>query len=581
MAFLSTFCRVTDDLVWIRKRSKTAIAFGGFLMCVLSNATADPGALQPFPYQQVGAAARPFIPVVQSYLRRGYYLYNQKDGCKSLQQSLCFFDTANTIAQRLQDTALLAETTCAIAHFYDGWNEDPQKTISLLKQALLYMEAKSSNIPRLHYTRYLLARAYVKAGENATAFVYLEQLLTNLSPSDTALLHKMPFTVEMAFTAVEAGNVGLANRILTKLTRREWIANEPQNDNYLDHYYLTRAYIDAMHGKKESPYLDSFRHALKTEPVLFNKRYYAKLLADYYKLNGNYALAFHYLEYSETLDLLLHAQEERSRFSELLASTEAKVLNRQQKVTAAIQTPSNTALWVLDGLVLVIAGLSFYFYGQNQKFRQQSKQLQHANQVLDGKVAQVELRSQEVEHRVKNNLYAVQSLLELQSRQALGEEAAASLQIAQMRVASVALLYNMLLQGKGTLRFEVFAQALFKNIIACYADEREVTFSLEVEDSPLPESTYSPLSLMLNEWVTNSVKYAQTNGSALRLFLSLKKVPQVGILITYHDNGVLSPHQRAPVTGLGSKIISMLAHQMGATLLQESLFYYQITLPHE
>ena len=581
MSFLSMFCRNLRGAEWVKRYSKIFILIGGSLLCALLSVQAAPDDPLHLRYQRVGAAARPFIPLVQEYLRRGDSSYAQKDGYESFQYSLHFFDTAHAIAQQLKDTALLAETTAAIARVYDAWNEDPQKTINLLRQSIVFMESKSNDAIRRYYTRYLLAHAYQKAKQEQAALYRLENLLAVLSTSDTALLHQMPFTVEMAFTAVKAGNIELADRILNKLTRREWIANDTLTHNYLDDYYLTRAYIDVADGKAETPYVDSFKHAFKTESVLYQKKMYAQMLAEFFKFKGNFTLAFYYMEQMEALGLLMHTGQERDQLSKSLAYTESGAQKRQLKLEQHIRTARITGLWVLGVGLMIITVLSFYLYNRNYKFRQQSKLLHQTNQALDEKVAQVELLNQEIEHRIKNNLYAVQSLLKLQSRQAPGEEIAASLQMAQLRVSSIALLHTMLLKGRGAMQFGAYAQLLFENIIACYEEERKVNFHLKVEDCPLPETTYSPLSLILNEWITNSVKYARPLGRELNLFLSLTSVPEQGIVITYYDNGLPPYIVSTPASGLGSKIINMLTRQMGAPLIQESLFHYKITLPYE
>ncbi len=464
-----------------------------------------------------------------------------------------------------------------MGRIYDAWNKEPKRTFSFFRQAINYMRLKSTDTARQYYTIYLLAHTYGKSGDNASMLVMLEQLFNTIRKEPKAALYKMPFTSEMALAAAEAGGFELARRIL-QLTPREWIANDATTHNYLDHYYVTRALMEVHAGRHQTLYMDSVKQAYEAESKITEKIYDAAQLLKLYELIADYKNAYRFQKKIDSLQETLVTPEGQDLFTALLQS-ELSSRSRQNLYQAHIRTTRTAAQWILSVLVVVISVLSFYLYTRNRKYKGQSKLLVHTNQVLDEKIEQVRLLNKEIEHRVKNNLYTIQSLLQLQSRQTENEEVAASLQIAQMRVECMALLHNMLLRGHGHLSFKAYAETLIKEIVSSYATEKEINFTLDVEDSPLPETFYVPLSLILNEWVTNSVKYAQTDDRILRLFLSVKKENDGPILIGYYDNGVLPQKPAVPQEGLGSQIIRMLSRQMRATLIQKPLFHYKITLP--
>ncbi len=581
MGFLSKWYSVAISVFCGRVGSPKSVALAGLLLLITLRAVGSPTDPANCRYLRVSATARPFIPVVAYYLRHGDSVYALKEGYHSCRQSLSYFDTANAIAQRLKDTALLAETTFALGRVYDAWNEDPPKTIALFEQSVAYMKAKSTDTLRRYYAAFLLAHAYRKAGDTLGALQQLEALWRALRKHDTAFLRRMPSTVEMAAAAADIGALKLADRILEQLTRREWIKNDVESYNYLNHYFLTRAHIDLGAGRLSTPYLDSFRQSYEVEKKPETKAYYAHDLALLYEQTHNYEEAFRFRKEADRLFALTTTHSERKLLSDALSRTEKLSLRRQQYYQENIRSTRLTAFWVLSTLLLIISILSFYLYRRGRRYRSQSKLLQNTNRVLDEKVAYIELINRERDHRFKNNLNAVQSLLQMQSRQAPLEEVAARLRVAQMRVESIALLHNMLLQGRGQLSFAAYAESLFKGVLDCYADEKAILFHLDIEEWSFPEEFYAPFSLILNEWITNSVKYAQPAGEHLNLFLSLKTKSGTSIVIDYHDDGLPLKTTTIPPEGLGSQIIYMLARQMGATLLQDSPFHYKITLLHE
>ena len=103
----------------------------------------------------------------------------------------------------------------------------------------------------------------------------------------------------------------------------------------------------------------------------------------------------------------------------------------------------------------------------------------------------------------------------------------------------------------------------------------------------LPVNSYFALSLILNEWVTNTVKYAAPPADhAIAVNVSVK--PQAGhVLVEYFDNGrvpapALADGPTAPeAAGLGTQIIALLSQQLGATLTTPpgQPYHYHLRIP--
>nr|WP_262898964.1 sensor histidine kinase [Hymenobacter piscis] len=232
----------------------------------------------------------------------------------------------------------------------------------------------------------------------------------------------------------------------------------------------------------------------------------------------------------------------------------------------------------------IISLLSFYLARQRRLASERAVALAQANQDLDEKVAQVELLNKEIQHRVKNNLHMVFSLLQMQERRTENAEVLEQLQAARLRVESIAALHNQLLAGRpdGPLDLSAFLKELISAVVNCLANEQHVVTHLLTEDVQLPPNGYVALSLILNEWVTNSIKYARPVGERLELTVRVRNQPGL-VRIDYADNGLPpTTTAAAPEPGLGSQIIGLLSRQLGATLrtLPAHPYHYELLIPH-
>ena len=97
----------------------------------------------------------------------------------------------------------------------------------------------------------------------------------------------------------------------------------------------------------------------------------------------------------------------------------------------------------------------------NQDLAAASRAVAGVNQQLDEKVAQVELLNKEIQHRVKNNLHMIFSLLHLQERRTDNEEVIENLQAARLRVESIAALQTQLLRNPDVPDLTAFLKQLW------------------------------------------------------------------------------------------------------------------------
>lgn len=198
-------------------------------------------------------------------------------------------------------------------------------------------------------------------------------------------------------------------------------------------------------------------------------------------------------------------------------------------------------------------------------------------------MAQVALLNKEIQHRVKNNLHMVYSLLQMQERRTDNDEVITHLQAARLRVESIASLHNQLLTTPDDgPDLTAYLKGLISSVVGCLANDRQVITHLQTMSLRLPPNSYLPLSLILNEWVTNSIKYAAPGEPLLEISVALRHAPGQACLI-YTDNGQ-PPAAGAPPPppGLGTQLITLLARQLGATLRTPAghPYHYELCFPN-
>jgi two-component sensor histidine kinase len=121
----------------------------------------------------------------------------------------------------------------------------------------------------------------------------------------------------------------------------------------------------------------------------------------------------------------------------------------------------------------------------------------------------------EIHHRVKNNLQTVAALLRMQSRRMKSEDGKQGLEQAMRRVSTIASVHDFLSKGLNeTVKFDDLMDRQFRLIVEIASPEQRVSTRREGEFGMLDADLATPLSLVINELVTNAVEHglAQRDG---------------------------------------------------------------------
>ncbi|AKF25364.1 hypothetical protein YH65_08165 [Sulfurovum lithotrophicum] len=174
----------------------------------------------------------------------------------------------------------------------------------------------------------------------------------------------------------------------------------------------------------------------------------------------------------------------------------------------------------------------------------------------------------EVHHRVKNNLNVAASMLGLQALQESSELQPHILK-SKSRIEAIATVHEMLYRQESfdKVRFYDYVLRLEKLLGKAYKHDNTYQFNLNVDrDLALPLDTMVQLGLILNEMITNSLKYAK-NPQGLQIDISMTQTSE-GYLFNYKDNGIeyLDTDQMTQQKGLGMRLIELSTQQIEGRL---------------
>ncbi len=224
----------------------------------------------------------------------------------------------------------------------------------------------------------------------------------------------------------------------------------------------------------------------------------------------------------------------------------------------------NLMLWSGLALFALMAGLLFVVLRQRNKLY---RELQTKNDIITKALEEKEYLIKEVHHRVKNNLQVISSLLSLQSRTVEDQVAVDALNESQSRVLSMSLIHqNLYKDGPASqLNVKTYLTNLGENIFSTYNIQKDkIKLVTEIDDVPLDVGSLVPIGLIVNELITNALKYAFTGRENGTIFLSLKSETDQ-LVLTVKDDGIgKSPFMDK--NGFGTRLINTFAKRLNGEI---------------
>ena len=303
---------------------------------------------------------------IEALLAKGDSIYSQRSSMHGIGESLLYFDSAHKLAQQLGDKKLLAYTLYFIGNVYNAWNGEPDKTIDYYSRAEALFAQLPGNHVKEFYLRYLIAHGYdsEKGNDSVRCVQTIGKAINDLKFVAATTIDSMDYLPDFAWVATNAKNYPLAESILNNLPFRP--VNDPQSNNYLDHYYLSKARIDIYHYHRPSGYLDSLSIALAKCNNRFDSAYYSMNLAKLYAENNDHKKAFRFMLLNNTIQNNLDKSDILSSLRTRLLNSELAAGKEKEQRTREEIKIKNLYLYG-GGLLLIILLLLAVLYNIYQK----------------------------------------------------------------------------------------------------------------------------------------------------------------------------------------------------------------------
>ena len=407
------------------------------------------------------------------------------------------------------------------------------------------------------FTLYVVGNNYLELGKHAEALDYFNQSIeigehygfyNNLSDVYISLVDLHAFLGQ--FQEAEKAGVNAVK-----------YAELLENDFMIMRSWLAIGKMQNLEGN----YRDAIRSlstCINVATADFGDEYYLsqayEVLSIAYAKIGNYVLAYNaMLKYDKLEDQIFTAEADH-RISQLQTEFEVAIKEstiKLQETELARQSARQTISLIISGFLLLFLAFLYRTYQINKK----------KNTLLEKQNREKEFLLKEIHHRVKNNLEIVSSLLALQSAQLTDSNAVNVMQESQNRVQSMSMIHQKLYQGTNlsTVEMKAYLHNLGTHILDSFGVEEQVQINYETDNLELDVDTAIPLGLIVNELLTNALKYAFPDERKGEIKLVLNQQSKKKLLLEVSDDGIGQKlNGEIKGTGFGIQLVDLLCQQL-------------------
>ena len=332
--------------------------------------------------------------------------------------------------------------------------------------------------------------------------------------------------------------------------------------------WLAIGKMENLQGKYPSA-IASLQKSISIATTDFGDVYYLsqayETLGKAYAGNHDYQKAYKAIaEYDRLKSMIFTAEADnrtaliRSKFD--LASKEGTILSQKNLIQK--QRTFQTLIIIITILLLLLLFLSYKAI--RNKYR--------INSLLRIQNEEKEFLLKEIHHRVKNNLEVVSSLLSLQSAQILDPKVLDAMEQSRHRVHSMGMIHQKLYMGKNLAAIEMkdYFENLAEYVVDVFDARNWVSVEIAMPKFELNVDLAIPIGLIVNELLTNSLKYAFPDERRGKIQISLKEHEGVLQLDVMDDGIGIAKERNSEPTGFGTQLIDLLTKQLDGKIILNS-----------
>ena len=519
--------------------------------------------------------------VAQAYNNIGY-IYGEK-GLTDVE--IIYYSKSLTIREQLDDKKGIANSLNNIGFLYKNNKNYDEALKYYVKSLPISIEIKDLNS--------------VSVTLNNISFIYLQ--LENYKRARLLLSESLSirenqydeFGIAQCYESIgfilEKQNVldsaehyyNLSLKLREKINDKKGICTTLYRLGYL--YYYQSNIIKSIEMLNESLKKSM---AIKNTPLILKN---TKLLGDVYKKQEDYKRSLNMLSLYSSLndsvkDYSISKELEKQKNSYELKKNETIdnlnlfhkniLLNKSKRDLSILVVILFIFISIFIFLLAFLRRKVFIINLQKKKLVENKELLLKLNEKQSTLLLTQDTLLKEIHHRVKNNLQVITSLLSLQSSFIEDEKTKRVFQYSQYRINSMAMVHEMLYQLEDLSKIKIYEyiQNLSSNLIkSMKGSNHNIQLNLEIPELFLNIDTVIPLGLLINEILTNSLKYGLRNNNGI-LYIKIIHFDKENFIMYIGDNGngFKDEEKFRAANSLGLILIHNLTLQLKGTIEKDN-----------
>ncbi len=499
-------------------------------------------------------------------------------------QSLALFSKALMLAEDFKKPDLVAKNLMNKGVFYERYHLAEEQKLAfenLSKSLSYYQKSGEAKNPIELFSIYRSMTNYYTERSTDSVYHYLNKIQPILKFAKNPIIHAWYYVVlgRELITSPVAGQ-----SIINQNQYKEGKKNIVKALKILENYKIKTSSITPygyglladlnLRNKQYDLAISNYKKS-KTGYLFLKNRYAAESMSQYlgeaYQQKGDLPKALLY--FKEYFNQSLIFEKEKNGRGLRENELQINLLTQEKK----LHHKQNQQIFFI--VAFLIAAILLVFSYRNYRLKQKSNKklaslnnaLKNKNLLLDKKNAENELLLKEIHHRVKNNLAVVTGLLSLQSEEIDDPKTKDAIMEGQRRINSIGIVHQKLYLGKnpGAIEMKDYFLSLGESILDSFGTENRIELKILMEKIDLDIDTAIPLGLIVNELLTNTIKYAFPKGEKGLITIHLEKQNNHILNLEVSDNGV-GKTDIIRGTGFGGQLISLLTEQLNGIMSEKN-----------
>lgn len=367
-----------------------------------------------------------------------------------------------------------------------------------------------------------------------------------------------------------------------------------EDNRFTINYLLILNYNAVKRFKEAKFYADQTRQIIKNSPFQLPDEdllAFLKVSMQTEKGLGNTKdalnLSEEYIEkYQEFKDSINYVKIAASHTSFEINEKEIEIKDLQIKATSnelKLEKLNNERLllWILIIFGSSLTGGVLFFL---KRMSMKNKTLSYQNEVIEEGKTRIELLLKELHHRTKNNLQLIISMLKIQARNNKYIDVNEFIEVNRNRINSMAMIHQYLYLNDSTndkISLKNYAEDLINAIKSSFADKENVEIHFTSQNISCDVNTAVAIGLIINELVTNSLKYAFKDSENGNVFIQIVMNEENMIQLTYKDDGIGFETHDIKSGSFGVSLVNLLIAQVQGKVKFENNqgVQYQFDIP--